>query len=328
MALVTGINGFGRFGLHLLKYWLDRNENANFKISYINEDTLGFDKVLEIIHNDPYVKFNKYKITGENNIITILEPGGSKHEIKFTNHKSDVISWTGEVDFFLECTGKNTQRSNCVPFLTGRTKLVVISATSWDPDKTLVFGHNHEDYDASNHKIISYGSCTVNAYVPLASYVNARFGIVNSDVNVVHNVASHKLQNTLNRKFCTLEKSALHMLPFLSQNNFKVNYTVVPYTGVSMIDFRFQLAEPVDKQVLVSDLEAACQSGQLKSLYGFNEIDIGPEVNNCTTFSSVFIKEGVDLVGDNLYLQGYFDTENSVNRYFDLVDYLADKNSE
>ena len=32
MELIVGINGFGRFGLHLLKYWLDRNLDSKFKI--------------------------------------------------------------------------------------------------------------------------------------------------------------------------------------------------------------------------------------------------------------------------------------------------------
>ena len=47
--------------------------------------------------------------------------------------------------------------------------------------------------------------------------------------------------NTLTRKFCTLEKSAPNLLPFLNENNFVVNYTLVPFSGVSMIDFRFKI---------------------------------------------------------------------------------------
>ena len=41
----TGINGFGRVGLHLLKYWLDRNNDTNFDINFINDDfiTIDFD---------------------------------------------------------------------------------------------------------------------------------------------------------------------------------------------------------------------------------------------------------------------------------------------
>ena len=34
----TGINGFGRVGLHLLKYWLDRNNDTNFDINSQSND--------------------------------------------------------------------------------------------------------------------------------------------------------------------------------------------------------------------------------------------------------------------------------------------------
>ena len=59
--LVTGINGFGRFGLHLLKYWLEREKNSNFTIKYINDENLNIDQILSIISNDKYCKFYKLK---------------------------------------------------------------------------------------------------------------------------------------------------------------------------------------------------------------------------------------------------------------------------
>ena len=43
MKKKAGINGFGRFGLHLIKYWLDRHEESDFTINYINDDTLTID---------------------------------------------------------------------------------------------------------------------------------------------------------------------------------------------------------------------------------------------------------------------------------------------
>ena len=62
MKKSAGINGFGRFGLHLLKYWLDRDNEANFTINYINDDTLTILQSYEIIIKDEFVIFNKYKI--------------------------------------------------------------------------------------------------------------------------------------------------------------------------------------------------------------------------------------------------------------------------
>ena len=56
----TGINGFGRVGLHLLKYWLDRNNDANFDINFINDDFLTIDQAVDNINKDEAVIFNKY----------------------------------------------------------------------------------------------------------------------------------------------------------------------------------------------------------------------------------------------------------------------------
>ena len=203
----------------------------------------------------------------------------------------------------------------------------MISATSWDAEKTLVYGYNHNEYN-SDLKLISYGSCTVNAYMPFANWIDKNYGIVDSDVNVIHNIQEYRLQdnNTLNRKFCTLEESAKLLMDSINDNNFLVNYTVIPYAGVSMIDFRFRVKELVDLDTFINDLDEAINHGELKDLYGLDDKDIGPEVHNCTDYSTVFIKEGIKSLDDNFYLQGYFDNENSVNRFYDLADFISSKN--
>jgi glyceraldehyde 3-phosphate dehydrogenase len=323
--LSTGINGFGRFGLHLLKYWLDRSNESNFTVNYINDDFLTPEEIYSLILNDEYVIFNKYKIQlSSDNHLNIIKPTGEKFDIKLTHSDPENLDWLGKPDFFLECSGKRTVAEENGCLLKEKTKLVIVSATSWDIPKTLVYGFNHEEYDISDTSI-SYGSCTVNAYVPLAKYMFDKYEYPDSDVNVVHNVAEHKLENTLIRKFCTLEKSAQQFFSFLNDDNFVVNYTVVPYTGVSMIDFRFRMPKEITLDDFLSDFEESITDGPLKGLYGMDEVDIGPEVHNCTTFSTNFIKENIKLVGDNLYMHGYFDTENSVNRYFDLVNFISKK---
>ena len=323
--ITTGINGFGRFGLHLLKYWLDRSDECNFTIDYINDDYLKQKDILDIILNDKHVIFNKYKIQlSSDNRLNIIKPSGGRYSILITSSEAESIEWLGKPVFFLECSGKRTVAETNSCLLTGNTKLVLVSATSWDIPKTLVYGFNHESLDTED-SLVSYGSCTVNAFVPLAKYIYEKFGYLDCDVNVVHNVAEHKLENTLIRKFCTLEKSATNFLPFLNKDNFVVNYTVVPYTGVSLIDFRFKLSKSVSLDYFLGAFEEAMTDGELKNLYGMDEVDIGPEVHNCSTFSTNFIKENIKIIGNNLYMQGYFDTENSVNRYFDLVDFAVTK---
>jgi hypothetical protein len=79
----------------------------------------------------------------------------------------------------------------------------------------------------------------------------------------------------------------------------------------------------LNRDALVQDLKQATQTGRLADLYGMVAVDQGPEEHILTPFSAVFIEENVKLLGDNLYIQAYFDTENSVNRYHDLVNYVA-----
>ena len=325
MKLKAGMNGFGRFGLHLLKYWIERNEKTAFKIAYINDDFLTINDAVKIIVNDKSVSFNKYKIKVVGDFLVILEPNGNKHEIYYTNINQKSIPWIGKPDIFFECSGKYTIAKENKTLLKDKTQTVLISATSWDAEKTIVYGFNHEEYH-SNIKIASYGSCTVNAYFPFHKWIDQRYGIINSDVNVIHNIPEYQLDsnNTLNRKFCTLEKQAKMLIESCNDDNFLVNYTVVPYSGVSLIDFRFQLKNIETRDKFIKSLEEEISQGSLKNLYGINEKDLGPEVHNCTVFSTVFIKEGIKVIGENVYLQGYFDNENSVNRFYDLAQYICE----
>jgi glyceraldehyde 3-phosphate dehydrogenase len=319
-----GMNGFGRFGLHLLKYWLDRSLESSFFISYINDDTITIEDAYNFIIHDKSVVFNKYKVSKLENKLMFSEPNGTVHTIIYTNFTKENIPWLGEPSMVFECSGKNTLKKDSLFFIQGNTTKVIISATSWDADTTLVYGFNHKDYNFTD-PIISYGSCTVNAYTPLANYIHKKYGIIDSDVNVIHNVQEYRLceNDTLIRKFCTLEKSGQNLLNFINNNNFVVNYTIVPYTGVSMIDFRFRVQRVPDVDLFISDLSESISGGYLKDLYGISQIDIGPEQYNCTTYSSVFIKENIKISNGNIYLPSYFDNENSVNRYYDLSNFIA-----
>ena len=104
MNLIAGINGFGRFGLHLLKYWLDRNNDANFTISYINDDVFSLEDIYHQIMHDKSVLFNKYKVKIVDQNLVILEPNGVMHKIEYTNLNKDEISLVGKPTFVFECS--------------------------------------------------------------------------------------------------------------------------------------------------------------------------------------------------------------------------------
>jgi glyceraldehyde 3-phosphate dehydrogenase len=334
--IVCGVNGFGRFGLHLLNYYLESFRQSKFQIEYINDDMLSLNHAYAIIKNDPYVKIlDRFKLDIDGDYMTFSDTINEDIvKIKYTNQHAHQIEWIGCPDVFLECSGKFTDANKARELRIGATKKVLISATSMNPDQMLVYGFNHKEYKKSSD-IISYGSCTVNAYVQLTNRLNQLFGVETSDVNVIHNIPEYQLHNgsietpglsrvSIKRKSCTLSVVAPKLLNFISDENFNVNYTLIPYTGVSMIDFRYTLIDHPGSDIW-DVLESECSSGDLMGLYKIDACDLGPEPHQNTHFSSVIIRENSYLRGNNLYLQAYFDNENSVNRFFDLTNYISDQ---
>ena len=329
---ICGLNGFGRFGLHLLRYWLININVSKFVINYINDDTLSIHQIYNIIRNDKYVTFKDFKIQKKSNLLLIFKKEKKKKiaEIIVTKNNQKEISWLGEPDIFFECSGKNTKKKDCKFFIKKNTKLIIISATSYDCDQTLIYGFNHEKYRKSS-TIISYGSCTVDAYIPLAHWINKNFRVSSSDLNIIHNTPDYKIKkygkDSIAVHSCTLKTAGPKLLYFLNKNNFHINYTLIPFSGVSIIDFRFKIKKKITKKNFINSIRREISKYSLKSLYSLEKKDKHPNFFKLSRNSANLIEESIKLKKHNIYIHGYFDNENSANRYFDLVNFICKKNN-
>ena len=90
------------------------------------------------------------------------------------------------VDVVLESTGRFTDREQAALHLAGGAKKVIISAPAKKEDSTLVYGVNHQSYDAAKHHVISNASCTTNCLVPVVKVILDRFGFVSGFMTTVH----------------------------------------------------------------------------------------------------------------------------------------------
>ena len=327
---ICGINGFGRFGLHLLRYWLYNINKSKFDIAFINDDYLSINDIYKIIINDKHVNFNNFKIKKKNNSLVFLKNKKQISNIQITKNNNKKISWVGVPDIFLECSGKNTKKKDCKKFLSGKTKLVIISATSYDCDQTLIYGFNHEQYKKES-KVISYGSCTVDAYVPLANWINKSFKILNSDLNIIHNTPDYKIKeygvDSIIVRSCTLETVGPQLLYFLNKSNFHINYTMIPYSGVSIIDMRFQIKKKTNVNTFKKLIKQEINNKSLKKLYSLEKKDKYPNYFKLSNYTANLIEETIKIKDNNVFIHAYFDNENSANRYFDLLNYVCEQNS-
>jgi glyceraldehyde 3-phosphate dehydrogenase len=90
------------------------------------------------------------------------------------------------VDIVLESTGRFTDRDQAALHIAGGARKVIISAPARKEDITLVYGVNHEKYDAAKHHVISNASCTTNCLVPVVKVVMEKFGFVHGFMTTVH----------------------------------------------------------------------------------------------------------------------------------------------
>jgi glyceraldehyde 3-phosphate dehydrogenase len=90
------------------------------------------------------------------------------------------------VDLVIESTGIFTDRDKAAMHLDAGAPLVIVSAPSTGADATIVYGVNHNDFQAGVHKVISNASCTTNCFVPLVKVLDDAFGIEGGLMTTIH----------------------------------------------------------------------------------------------------------------------------------------------
>ncbi len=181
MAIRIGINGFGRIGRNTVR--------AAKKLGL---KQLDFVAVNDITDTKTLAHLLKYdSVHGR-------YPGEVKAEKEALVVDGDSMRVLAEkdpaklpwkdlgVDVVLESTGRFTDRDQAALHLAGGAKKVIISAPAKQEDITLVYGVNHQSYDAAKHHIISNASCTTNCLVPVVKVILDRFGFVSGFMTTVH----------------------------------------------------------------------------------------------------------------------------------------------
>jgi glyceraldehyde 3-phosphate dehydrogenase len=181
MAIRVGINGFGRIGRNTVRA---AKKLGLTQLDFVAVNDLTDTKTLahllkyDSVHGrfPGEVKAEKDALLVDGDTMRVLS---EKDPAK--------LPWKDlGVDVVLESTGRFTDREGAALHLTGGARKVIISAPAKKEDVTLVYGVNHESYDAAKHHIISNASCTTNCLVPVVKVILDRFGFVSGFMTTVH----------------------------------------------------------------------------------------------------------------------------------------------
>ena len=190
------INGFGRIGKTFLRtILLDSNAAQKIDVVTINigkanmalvAHSFKYDTLMGTFPGDVHVEDNKLFVGGKQiEIITELDPRN--------------IQWGARsIDWVVDATGDFTKRDKAMLHIEAAgAQHVLITAPAEGADATIVPGVNNSAYDKKKDRIVSIGSCTTNALVPMLKVLDDAFKITQCMMTTVHAYTNNQVLWTL-----------------------------------------------------------------------------------------------------------------------------------
>jgi glyceraldehyde 3-phosphate dehydrogenase len=315
------INGFGRIGKNIARHLIDNNylagQGGDLELVAIND--LG-----SIESNAHLLKFDSLhgqianNISAEANEIIVDESS-----IKYFSQRDPLeLPWSDlDIDIVFESTGIFTDRVSAQKHLDAGAKKVLISAPAQNPDKTIVYGVNHETL-SNDDKIISNASCTTNCLAPLAKVINDNFVLKSGLINTVH--ASTNDQSLLDVAHSDLYRAraaSASIIPsktgaakaiglVIPELEGKLNgmATRVPVLNVSMLDMTFETEKKFSTQELIDSIVLAAGSS-MNGVLSICDLPLVSADFNHNDSSSIFDLNHIYQIGNQTKILAWYDNE-------------------
>ena len=315
------INGFGRIGKNIARHLIDNNylagQGGDLELVAINDlgsiesnaHLLKFDSLHGQIAND---------ISSEANEIIVDESS-----IKYFSQRDPLeLPWSDlDIDIVFESTGIFTDRVSAQKHLDAGAKKVLISAPAQNPDKTIVYGVNHETL-SHDDKIISNASCTTNCLAPLAKVINDNFVLKSGLINTVH--ASTNDQSLLDVAHSDLYRAraaSASIIPsktgaakaiglVIPELEGKLNgmATRVPVLNVSLLDMTFETEKKFATQELIDSIVLAAGSS-MNGVLSICDLPLVSADFNHNDSSSIFDLNHIYQIGNQTKILAWYDNE-------------------
>ncbi len=334
MAIKVVINGFGRIGRPTFKRLI---KNRNIQLVAINDltDTKTLAHLLK--HDSVYGTYNK-KVEYTEKSIKV-----DRKEYPILAEKDPAkLPWKKMgVDVVLECTGFFTEPEGASQHLKAGAKKVIVSAPCKDSSiPTYVLGANEKIYNSEKDDIISMGSCTTNALVPVAKVINDSFEIERGLMTTIHSYTrTQRIVDGPHKDLRRARAAAVNIVPtstgaaisvirVLPELEGKLDGVAVrvPSIDVSLVDFVAQVKKPVTPQEVNQVFKQISQ----KELKGILEVEDEPLVS--TDFignsHSAIIDSQMTMVEDKKLIKvlAWYDNEYGYAcRLAEMAEYIGRK---
>jgi D-erythrose 4-phosphate dehydrogenase len=186
MSLRIAINGFGRIGRCLLRALYESPLSERIHVVAINEPA-DLDSIAYLTRFDSnHGRFPGTVETQDDKLIVDGRAIAVSHATA-----PEGVDWAAQgVDLVMECSGQYSTRADLGRFIAAGCPRVMVShpaGSAVDVDATIVHGINQQSL-TGNERIVSCGSCTTNAIVPVLALLNRAFGVEHASMTTLHSV--------------------------------------------------------------------------------------------------------------------------------------------
>ena len=333
MTIKVGINGFGRIGRNFFR--AVQASGADIEIVAVNDlgsiktmaHLLKYDSVLGVLPNKISALEDGISVDGK--VLKVLQVRDPKE-----------LPWKAlGVDLVIESTGIFTDRDKAAMHLDAGAPLVIVSAPSAGADATIVYGVNHNDFQAGVHKVISNASCTTNCFVPLVKVLDDAFGIEGGLMTTIHAYTGDQaLVDGPHSDLRRARGAAINIIPtstgaaratslVMESMKGKLDGTSlrVPVPTGSVTDFVANLKKPATVEEINAAYKKAAE-GELKGILEYTDEPIVSSDIVTNPHSCVFDSGLTMSMGTMVKVLGWYDNEwGYSNRLVDLTLHVGKK---
>lgn len=330
MVAKVGINGFGRMGRLGFRVGWSHPEYDIVQVNEISTDAYGSAHLL---------KFDSVHGTWDQETSEDDEQMQVNHQaISYSANKEISETDWSDCDIVIEATGKHhKQPEKLQAYFDQGVKKVVVAAPT-EGALNIVYGINHDQYDADRHHLVTAASCTTNCLAPVVKVMHEKVGINHGCMTTIHDITNtqtivDKGHKDLRRaRACgqslipTTTGSAKAITKIFPELEGRLNGHAVrvPLLNASLTDFVFEASRPVTVEEVNNYFREAAE-GDLKGILGY---EIRPLVSvdyvNDPRSSIIDALSTMVIDGTQVKIYAWYDNEwGYVNRMMSIVQMVA-----
>jgi len=258
--------------------------------------------------------------------------------LSYTSNREIAETDWSACDIVIEATGKHHKHpETLLNYFDQGVKKVIVAAPT-EGALNIVYGINHDRYDADEHHLITAASCTTNCLAPIVKVMHEKVGIVHGCMTTIHDITNtqtivDKGHKDLRRaRACgqslipTTTGSARAISSIFPELKGKLNGHAVrvPLLNGSLTDLVFEAARPVTAEEINGYFKSAAE-GELRGILGYETRPL-VSVDYLNDPRSAIVDALSTLVIDETQVKvfAWYDNEwGYVNRLIDLTRMVA-----